>query len=181
MLAVGTHGAIIALLDTRDDYRVKGVLSSHESFITALDFSEDGAFLASTDGLYALKFHQLFENDLAQSTLILDTHLVRDARWASQNCVLGFAVQGVLETGEKEGYLVSCLEVSPSRAFVVSGDDAGQVQLFRFPVLGPGHQSHVHHAHSSNVGSVRWALDEKYVVSVGGHDNCLVQYAVVPA
>jgi WD40 repeat protein len=181
VLAVGTHGAIIALIDTRDEYRVKGVLSSHESFVTALDFSDDGAFLASTDGLYHLKFHQLFEQDLAQSTLVLDPSLVRDARWSQQSCVLGFAVQGVLENGESEGYLVNTLEVSPSRAFVVSGDDAGQVQLYRFPVLARGHQSQSVHSHASNVAAVRWSVDEKYVLSVGGHDNAICQFAVVPA
>lgn len=234
VLAVGTHGAVIVLLDTRDEYRVRGVLSSHESFITALDFSDDGAFLASTDGLYHLKFHQLFEGDLAQSALVLDHRLVRDAKWAGQNCVLGFAVQGILETGEAEGYLINAIEVSPSRAFVVSGDDAGQtirpnelaagasaasamghapmrmhsqlglrlvltrsralslsavglcwflfilppgqVQLFRFPVLEKGHQSHSYHSHASHVVAVRWSLDEKYVISAGGHDNTLCQW-----
>lgn len=233
VLAVGTHGAVIVLLDTRDEYRVRGVLSAHESFITALDFSDDGAFLASTDGLYHLKFHQLFEGDLAQSSLVLDHRLVRDAKWAGQNCVLGFAVQGILETGEAEGYLINAIEVSPSRAFVVSGDDAGQepneraapsdraagavghapmrmhsqlglrlvltrsralslsavciclllfifppgqVQLFRFPVLEKGHQSHSYHSHASHVVAVRWSLDEKYVISAGGHDNTLCQW-----
>ena len=177
-LAIGTHGAVIVLLDTRDEYRVKGVLSSHTSFLTALDWSEDGTFLASTDGSYALKFHQIFEGDLAQSTLVLDPRLVRDVKWANQNCVLGYAVQGILETGEAEGYLISTIEVSPSRAFVASGDDAGQVQLFRFPVLEKGHQSHAYHAHASQVVTVRWSADEKYVLSAGGHDNALCQWVL---
>jgi len=181
VLAVGTHGAIIALLDTRDNYQVKGVLSAHESFVTSVDWSDDGAFLASTDGLYHLKHHQIFENDLAQSTLVLDPSLLRDVKWERQNCVLGFAVQGVLEQGEAEGTLVAALEVSPSRAFVAAGDDAGQVQLYRFPVLAKGHQSHANHSHASHVAAVRWSLDEKYLLSVGGHDNTICQFQVVPA
>lgn len=179
VVAIGTHGAVIVLLDTRDEYRVKGVLQTHESFITNLDFSEDGQFLASTDGQYHLHFHQLFEDDLAQSTQVLDQRLIRDVKWSNQNCVLGFTVQGILETGESEGYLIRCLEVSPSRAFVVSGDDAGQVQLFRHPVLERGHQSHAYQSHAANVANVRWSMDEKYVISVGGNDNAICQWTLV--
>ena len=108
------------LLDTRDEYRVRGVLQSHDSFVTQLDWSDDGGYLASTDGQYHLRFHAIFENDLAQSTLVTDHRAIRDVKWVSQSCVLGFAVQGILETGEAEGYLIQCLEVSPSRGFVVS-------------------------------------------------------------
>ena len=179
VVAIGTHGSVIVLLDTRDDYRVKGVLQSHDSFITNLDFSDDGMFLASTDGQYNLKFHQLFEDDLAQSLLVTDQRLIRDVKWLNQNCVLGYTVQGILETGESDGSLIQCLEVSPSRGFVVSGDDVGQVRLFRHPVLERGHQSHQYQAHANQVVRVRWSVDEKYVVSAGGHDNAICQWVVV--
>jgi len=177
-LAVGSHGCIIALLDVRDDFRVKGVLSSHESFVTALDWSEDGSFLASTDGSYRLQFHQIFERDLAASSLVVDERLVRDVRWTNQNCLLGFSVRGILDTGESEGYTINCIEVSPSRAFVATGDDAGQVQLFRFPVLESSHESHCVQSHASHVVNVRWSKDDQYVISAGGHDNTICQWAI---
>jgi microtubule-associated protein-like 1/2 len=176
--AIGTHGAVIVLLDTRDEYRVKGVLQSHTSFLTNLDFSEDGTFLASTDGQYHLMFHQLFENDLAQSTRVEDQRLLRDVKWTNQNCVLGFTVQGILESGESEGSLVNCLEVSPSRGFVVAGDDRGCLSLYRYPVLEKGHRAHEYHSHSSVVANVRWSVDEKYVISTGGYDNAICQFVL---
>ena len=169
---------MIVLLDTRDEYRVRGVLGAHESFLTSLDWSDDGCFLASLDGLYNAKFHQIFADDLAQSSLVLDARMVRDVKWAGQNSLLGFAVQGVLEASEAQGLLTTALEVSPSRAFVVAGDDAGQVQLFRFPVLEKGHVAHSYHAHAAQVATVRWSADEKYVLTAGGRDNALCQWVL---
>ena len=130
--------------------------------------------LASTDGQYHLMFHQLFENDLAQSTRVEDQRLLRDVKWTNQNCVLGFTVQGILESGESEGSLVNCLEVSPSRGFVVAGDDRGCLSLYRYPVLEKGHRAHEYHSHSSVVANVRWSVDEKYVISA---EDMIMRYA----
>ena len=72
--------------------------------------------------------------------------------------------------------LALCLSLLSVNCLLLFFFPPGQVQLFRFPVLEKGHQSHSYHSHASHVVAVRWSLDEKYVISAGGHDNTLCQW-----
>lgn len=54
-----------------------------------------------------------------------------------------------------------------------------QVKLFNYPCVVEDAPGHVYGGHSSHVMNVRWSLDERYAVSVGGKDRAVFQWQVV--
>lgn len=194
-MAIGTHGAIVVLLDARAGYEPRAVLKTHHSYLVNVDWSEDGSVLSSMDGQYNVCYHQVWENDLARTELIQAASLVKDVNWRSQNSLVGFTVQGILDHSpaattttasgdpaaptQGSSIRTQALEVSPSKTLVATGDDEGNVSLYRYPVLSRAHQAHTYHSHASHVVTVRWTPDEKYVITAGGHDLAIMQWSVV--
>ena len=176
-LAVGTHGSVVVLLDVVDGYKPKGLLKSSNSFISHLDWSVDGHNIQTNDGAYELLFYNIDEGDLKSASQITSASSVKDVKWATQTCSLGWSVQGIYDPSQ-DGQDVNACDSSPSKSLIVTGDDQGNVNLFRYPAL-KGNKSTSSHAHSSHVVTVRFTPDEKYVVSTGGHDLAVMQWAVV--
>ena len=176
-VAVGTHGSVVVLLDPADGYQVKGVLKASNSFLTHLDWSEDGRYVQTNDGAYELLWYAVDEDDLCEVKQLTSASAMRDVKWATQTCVLGWGVQGVYEGGQG-GQEVASVDVSPDGRLCVSGDDRGMVNLYRWPVL-KGAKSNGAHCHSSHVTTVRFTADDKYVLSSGGHDLTIMQWLIV--
>lgn len=63
-------------------------LKGHSSFITCFDFSSDGRFIQSTSNAGELMFWNCVEGER-----VLSTTAMRDVKWATFNCVLGWPVQ----------------------------------------------------------------------------------------
>lgn len=176
-LAVGTHGSVICLLSVDDDYAVKGTIKSHNSFLTHIDFNEDGTQIQSVCGAYELLFHTIDEDNLKNSTQIGNATSMRDTKWSTQTCKFGWPVQGIFDPSQK-GSDINTVDVNSSRSLVVTGDDWGNVNLFRYPVL-EGNKFNVYEGHSSHVPTVRFTQDESRVISTGGHDKAVIQWRVV--
>ena len=81
-------------------------------------------------------------------------------------------------TQARAGTRCRTVDVAPDARWCVSGDDRGQVNLYRWPVL-KGAKSVAAHCHSSHVTTVRFSADEKYVLSTGGHDLTIMQWALL--
>jgi len=175
--AVGTHGSCIVLLDVLDGYKPKGTLTSSQSYITHIDWSNDGTHIQSNDGAYELLFYDIDEANLKNSRQNKSPSALKDVKWATQTCVLGWPVQGIFEPSQDGSDINSC-DTSRTQSLVVTGDDNGNVNLFRYPVM-KGNKSSSSHAHSSHVVRVRFTQDERYVLSTGGHDLSVMQWAVV--
>ena len=176
-VAVGTHGSVVVVLDPADGYKVKGVMKASNSFLTHLDWSEDGHYVQTNDGAYELLWYSVDEDDLCEVKQVTSATSMRDVKWATQSCVLGWGVQGVYDAGQG-GQEVASVDVSPDGHLCVSGDDRGMVNLYRWPVL-KGAKSNGSHCHSSHVTTVRFSADDKYVLSAGGHDLTIMQWLIV--
>ena len=174
-VAVGTHGSVVVLLDVTDGYKPKGVLKSSNSFISHLDWSADGTNIQTNDGAYELLFYAVDENDLKSAHQVTSATSMRDVKWATQTCVLNWPTNGVVEGSD--GTVVNSVDCNHSQSLVVSGDDHGQLNLYRYPALKSAH-ANSQHAHSSHVVTVRFTPDERYVLSTGGHDLTIMQWAV---
>jgi len=174
--AVGTHGFVICLLDVMDGYKVKGVLKSHNSYLTHLDWSEDGNLLQSNCGAYELLFHNVDESDLKHSSQATSASALRDTKWSTQTCTFGWPVQGIFDGGQ-DGSDVNCVDVNASHTLVATGDDNGDVNLYRYPAL-KGNKKTSYGGHSSHVPTVRFTPDEKWLISTGGHDLAVMQWAI---
>jgi len=176
-VAVGTHGSVVCILDPSSDYEVKGTLKGSNSFISHLDWSDDGHYLQTNDGAYELLFYSIDEDDLAHTKQITSATSMRDTHWATQTCTLSWSTQGIYDPSQNGQQIDTC-HVSNDGALCVSGDDRGAVNLFRYPVLKGG-KSNSSQCHSSHVTTVRFAVDDKYVLSTGGHDLAIMQWLIV--
>ncbi len=66
-------------------------MKKHSSYITHFDISRDSCFLQSTCGAYQLLFW-----DLSSGTQITSgASLLKDQRWSTWTCNLGWPVQGI--------------------------------------------------------------------------------------
>jgi WD40 repeat protein len=177
LLAVGTHGSVICLLDPKRGYAVRGVLDKHNSFITHIDWSLDGQFMQSNDGAYELLFWSVDEKDPSASRQHTNVSGLRDTQWATQTCILGWSVQGIFDPTQ-DGTDVNTVDTAPSKRFIVTGDDYGDLNLFRYPCAAEGNAKKSFIGHSSHVVTARFTPDERHVISSGGNDKALFVWRI---
>jgi WD40 repeat protein len=177
-VAVGSHGFVIVLCDVADGYKPKHALTAHNASITQLDWSIDGKLIQANDNAYELLFHDVDEKDYKNSAQHTSPTDIRDTKWASQTCILGWPVQGIFDPTQ-DGTDVNCVDASPSRTLTVTGDDYGNVNLYRYPVAAEGNKFKAFEGHSSHVVNTRFTPDEKWVVSVGGNDRGILVWKLV--
>lgn len=97
---------------------------------------------------------------------------MRDTKWHTWTCRLGWPVQGVWQSAS-EGLDITALDRSHDETTLVAADNTGKIKLFRFPCLiGCDYEEHA--GHTSPIACVRFNVTNEYVVS-GGHDYCIFQ------
>jgi len=176
-LAVGTHGSVICLLSVQDGYKCKGTLKAHNSFITHLDWSEDSTCMRSVCGAYELLFHNIDEDDLKSSSQNPSAKQYRDTKWATTTVTFGWEVDGIYEP-DQTGSDINGVDVDANKQLIATGDDFGNVNLYRYPCNKVGNQFRVYEGHSSHVPCVRFSPDGRYIVSTGGHDKAIFQWSI---
>ena len=96
------------------------------------------------------------------------------------NCVFGDTVKGVWPA-YSDNTDVNAVDTSPDGTLLVSGDDYGDVRVFKYPSTTRRSESNAGiGAHSSHVSNVRFTSDGRYVLSTGGNDRTLMQWRVIP-
>jgi WD40 repeat protein len=175
LLAVGTHGMVIVLIDLTNGYKVHATLKAHNAAITHLDWSADGKFLQSVCRGYELLFHTVDEKDAAKCAQNTAVTSMKDVAWATQHCTFGWPVQGIFSPS-MDGTDVNFCDRSPSKALLATGDDFGNVNLFRYPVVTTNNKPKQAKGHSSHVTRVLFTPDEQYVLSSGGGDKSIFQW-----
>jgi WD40 repeat protein len=58
------------------------------------------------------------------------------------------------------------------------GNDNGKVGVYNYPSLVKSSKFVEGKGHSSHVTNVRWNKDDRYIISVGGEDQCLMMWRV---
>lgn len=169
VLAVGSHDTIIYLLDTKT-YSVQQKCKGHHSFITGLDFSADGKFLQSTSGDYELLFW-----DASNGKQILSATSLRDVKWNTFTCLLGWPVQGIWPP-DSNGTDINSVDRSPDCKLLVTGDDFRRVKIFAYPCPKEKSKYRESKGHAEHVMRVKFTADGKNVISVGGLDKAILQY-----
>ena len=133
-LGVGSHDNFIYLLDVAKSYGKVHKLTGHSSFITAFDWSLDSKYLRSNCGAYEL----LFFNVETMKRDPSGASNTRETVWKSQNCKLGWNVQGIYPPG-CDGSHINTVAMSFDSSLICSGDDYGLVTIYRNPCL-EGHK-----------------------------------------
>lgn len=174
ILAVGTHGSVICLLDVEAGYKVVGKINSHHSFLTHMDWSTDSTMLRANDGAYELLFHSV--EDARSPRQITSASSVKDVEWATTHCVFSWTAVGIVP--ESGGEFVNSIDVHPDGSLLVAANDDGKVALYRAPVPSSGAVHYSYIGHSSHVTSARFTPTGTHVLTTGGHDLALMQWTV---
>jgi len=178
-LAVGTHGIAICICDVSNGYKVATALKKHNSVITHLDWSKDGQHIRSTDKGYELLFYDIDTKAPEKSKQNPSAKSLKDLEWNTSSCVLTWGTQCVWDT-DMDGSDVNAIDVyrKNGKNLVATGDDHGNVNLFRYPVLDVSNSQRRIHGHSAHVTNVRFTPDGKYLLTTGGGDKSVVQWKV---
>ncbi|XP_050404187.1 echinoderm microtubule-associated protein-like 2 isoform X5 [Patella vulgata] len=174
-LAVGSRDNYIYLYQVSDGgtkYTKVGRCSGHSSFITHVDWSEDGQYLVSNSGDYEVLY---WTTNCRQVT---SPDNVRNVQWATQTCTLGFNVAGIWPEGA-DGTDVNTCGRTKNHTVIASGDDFGKVNLYKYPCCKPRSSCHSYKAHSSHVTAVNFLFDDSRLITAGGRDMAIMQWELI--
>lgn len=168
-LAVGAHDGVIYILET-SSFSCLAKCKGHTGAILGVDFSVDSTKLMSCARDYDLLYWDIKGNQIkAASTM-------RDTKWATCTCVLGWSVQGIW--GDANGNEINCVHRSPNSRYLVSGDDHHRVKLFKYPSCKEHSQFKECKGHAEHVTNVKFNFDGTVVYSIGGIDKAIMQFEV---
>lgn len=176
MLALGSRDNYIYIYTVSEDgkkYTKIGRCSGHSSFITHVDWSQDSQYLASNSGDYELLYWTA-----SNCKMLTNLSIIREVKWATQTCVLGFNTAGIWPDGADGTDINGCCK-SHNERLIASCDDFGKVNLFAYPACHLKSSCHSYGGHSSHVTSVDFLFDDSRVISTGGKDMAVMQWQVV--
>ncbi|MCI4385913.1 hypothetical protein PGIGA_G00056120 [Pangasianodon gigas] len=175
-LAVGSHDNFIyiyAVTENGRKYSRVSKCTGHSSFVTHLDWSTNSQYIVTNSGDYEILYWEA-----SSGKHITSAEVVRNLEWATSTCVLGFSVFGIWPDGA-DGTDINAVCRSNNRGVLASGDDFGKVRLFSNPCSQPRAPSHVYGGHSSHVTNVAFLHDDSQLISTGGKDTSILQWALV--
>jgi len=170
LLGLGSWDQMAELIDL--DSKSSIALKCHTSSVTHLSFSEDSKFLITNSRDYEI----LFWN--TETGKRVDKTLTADSKWWDFQCILGFPVRGIFGK-DQDGTDNNAAHVSYSSRYVATGNDTGEVSLFRYPAAQKSQKKFV--GHSSHVTNVRFTRNDQHLISTGGNDLGVFQWRVVSA
>ncbi|XP_037675866.1 echinoderm microtubule-associated protein-like 2 isoform X2 [Choloepus didactylus] len=175
-LAVGSHDNLVYLYTVDQGGRKVSRLGKclgHSSFITHLDWAQDGSCFVTNSGDYEILYW-----DPVTCKQITSADAVRNVEWATATCVLGFGVFGIWSEGA-DGTDINAVARSHDGKLLASADDFGKVHLYNYPCCQPRALSHKYGGHSSHVTNVAFLWDDSMALTTGGKDTSVLQWRVV--
>lgn len=179
-LAAGSHDNAIYIYDVTNNFKKMFAMKKHSSYITHLDWSEDGKNLHSNCGAYELLY---WDSETGQQIKSGAT-MFKNENWATWTCVLGWPVQGIFPPGSNGTDIKytdrSKGEVSKTNKYqlLATCDNWGKLNLYRYPCLTVGSQAVKGVGHSSHVTCCKFNRNDEHIFTSGGEDNCVFQWAV---
>jgi len=174
LVALGSWDQMAELVDLESKSSV--TLKGHTSSVTHLSFSEDSKYLVTNSRDYEILFWNTETGKRVDKTVVADT------KWWDWQCILGFPVKGIFGAGQ-DGTDNNAAHVSyttdPAKRVVATGNDTGEVTLFRYPASQKGQKKYV--GHSAHVTNVRFSRDDEYLFSAGGNDTGVFQWKHIQA
>ncbi|XP_078356309.1 echinoderm microtubule-associated protein-like 2 isoform X2 [Oculina patagonica] len=175
-VALGCHDNDVYIYELQNEGKsvsLKVRCKGHTSSVSHLDWSKNGEKLQSTSRDYELLFW-----DPLQGEQITQAESMRNTEWATQNCVLGYTVIGIWPDGA-DGTDVNSVDRSNEKQLIATGDDFGNVNLYRYPCVSDKAKPRIVQGHSAHVMNVRFLSDDTRLISVGGRDASTMQWKVV--
>jgi microtubule-associated protein-like 1/2 len=170
-MAVGSHDNCIYVYDVAKGYTLYCKFNKHNSFVTALDWSSDSAYLRSVCGAYE-KLYFNVKNKEFEANGITST---KDVQWASYSAKIGWDVEGIYPSGE-DGSHINGVDVSKDLKLVATSDDFGLLNIYRYPCLSLKHKAKSYCGHSEHVVRAIFTPDASKIFTIGGYDKTVIQW-----
>ncbi|KXZ42690.1 hypothetical protein GPECTOR_124g490 [Gonium pectorale] len=171
LMAAATADTWIDIYAASRGYQRIQRCTGHSSTIRGIDWSTDGSILQSDSADLEL----LVWNARTGKQIPIPS---RDTRFHTYTVRLGFPVMGIWPDGS-DGTDVNAVCRSARGDLVATCDDDGLVKLFNCPAVLDDAPHRAYRGHSSHVMCVRFSADDSTLLSVGGYDWGMFQFAVV--
>eukprot|EP00058_Branchiostoma_floridae_P004994 XP_002590482.1 hypothetical protein BRAFLDRAFT_86152 [Branchiostoma floridae] len=181
LAVVGTTVGLFVALNAYDGSLVASFQVGTEQ-LDAIRFSPDGSLLAmgSHDNTIYL-FSVLDDGRTFRKAALLKGHknFLTHIDWSSDGRYLQ-SVDGDYELlfSRENGIDINTVSRSESGDLLAVGDSQGFLKLYRYPSTQKKAQSHQWKMCSSNVTNVKFLYDDGYLLTTGGMDAALMQWAV---
>jgi len=188
MLAVSCHDNNVYVFSTRT-LELHQTLSGSSSYVQHIDWCVNSRFLRTNDGSHELLHynaktggqivHQPRMKNAGRRPEDRDCTEYAESEWHTATCTLTWATQGIWSHGMDGSDINHCdrsIEPHPDGyKLLASGDDFGQVKIFRYPSMNLASEAVVCRGHSSHVTKVKFT-NSGYLVSTGGNDAAVIQW-----
>ncbi|CAL4072749.1 unnamed protein product [Meganyctiphanes norvegica] len=173
-LAIGSKDNLIYIYEVSksNKFTKMGKCEGHSSSINHLDWSADSQYIQSNSGDYELLFWQA-----QQCKQILTPSEVSEVKWSTHTCVLSLYTLGIWPRGVDGTDINSCAR-SGNHNYIATGDDFGKVKLFKYPAHIQIAEHKVYGGHCSHVTNVTFLHNDTHLISTGGKDTAVIQWAV---
>lgn len=182
-IAIGSRDNYIYIYNVSEDglkYSRLGKCTGHSSFITHLDWSIDSQYLTSNSGDYEVLFWQVLT-----CKQITQVQVIREIEWSTNSCTLSFGTLGIWNPSETsigssiDGTDINSCCISGDRDLLVSVDDFGKVNLFKYPCASFKAERKTFNGHSSHVTNCAFVSNDSRVITTGGNDMAIFQWSVL--
>lgn len=124
---------------------------------------------------------QIFLGDTRSLSPERSPILMRDVKWLTHNCTVGFLVAGMWNNRfySTPSYKISTCNRSAGMEMLASGDSEGHVRLFKYPCISPRSEYYETKVYSGVIGCARFLYGDNSLVTVGGTDASLMIWDLV--
>eukprot|EP00908_Phaeocystis_cordata_P000397 Transcript_10418.p1 GENE.Transcript_10418~~Transcript_10418.p1 ORF type:complete len:480 (+),score=204.92 Transcript_10418:2736-4175(+) len=171
LAAAGPRGTL-QILEVGEGYRRLHCCVGHAAPVLHADWSADGRWVQSVCARCELIYW-----DARTGARVRDPATMRDVRWASWTCPLGWPVQGIYPK-MSDGTDITSAHRSPNGKLLVTTDEFRKLNLFRYPCGPVNAACRSAAAHAAHVGLARFTCDGTHVVSVGAADLTVMVWRV---
>ena len=169
-IAFGAHGCAskVEILGVENDRLVKlyQINAGLTSALTHVDWSVDNSLVCVNSEAYELKFVSVDQKKNVASSS------VKEVKWAQYTCAFGWSVQYIWPEAA-DGSDINSVDKAHHSNLLVTADDFGKINLFRWPVVIEKQSSRSYAGHSAHVTKVKFSYDDSHIVSIGGDDKCV--------
>jgi len=173
LLAIGSEGGIVKVY--KFPSMRNAMLLKHSSAVTNLDWSTSSKVLQTNTKDHKL----LFWNTVSGVCIEKGGLDCRDENWATWTCLYGWPVKGIMY--KQKVPITSCarsFNVHNNYQLLAAGDMFGNLKLYRYPCIQMEVMHLVGRGHSSPISSIRFTRDDKYILTTGLYDGCILQWEI---
>ena len=169
-IAFGSHGCAskieIFSVDSGKLTKFCIINAGLTSALTHLDWSVDSSTLIVNSEAYELKFVSVDQKKNVPSSS------TKEIQWYSHSCPFAWSVQYIWPECA-DGSDINSVHKARNNNLIVTADDFGKINLFKWPVVVENQGSKSYTGHSAHVTKVKFTHDDSYIVSIGGDDKCV--------